>query len=120
MVAHDGLDPATESSELVPWTKEYGWGLTTGLLEDASGQWRIHKPNLQGVVGVLAAVPGNTPWLASTVDRLIDANLAGQIALSHKDRNAIHSIADSQASSRPTEEAPYWQRLASQVDPQDS
>lgn len=63
VVQWDGLDPAMDSSELEPWTKDYRVGLATGLLEDADGRTTITPPALEMALHVLRPVDDWTEWL---------------------------------------------------------
>lgn len=117
VVERDGLNPAIESNELIPWTREYRWGLATGLLENAEGRWTLRKPNIQGAVDAIAPVPDNSPWLATTVYRLVTSLAPGPVGLTDEEGIEIHALVIGLASSRPAPEAHYWQTLAGHIAP---
>jgi hypothetical protein len=63
VVQWDGLDPAIDSIELEPWTRDYRLGLATGLLEDADGRTTITPRALEMAFDVLRPVENWTEWL---------------------------------------------------------
>lgn len=74
VVQWDGLDPAIESSELEPWTRDYRLGLATGLLEDTEGRATITPRALEMALDVLRPIDNWTEWLEEFLSGLASAS----------------------------------------------